>query len=332
MDSKEILVVGGGLAGLSTAYYLADIGELKVRVIETLDRLGGFFFYDEIFYNGMIGREITSEYIDLVMNNNDIEVFINTSAVSIEGRLYIAGKGTVDGWQGEVVAATGFRSKTPLELGIYGYRPAGVFSIKTVMEILEDGYIPGEEIVIYGLNRYVVSVAYKLSKTSGIKSVKIISPNEERKIMEHISDVEFIRGRIRWIDGLKRVERVILETKEDVKCDTLIIGEVTPFNYLHIKYSVGNASMIVYDPLKIVELSKLFVENFVDILNGGEEIVIADDLQMAPRRISRNIRKVMTAYPKGTMLVINEKEIILDHDYQILRLPDSDEIDIEVIG
>ncbi len=332
MDSKEILVVGGGLAGLSTAYYLAEIGGLKVNVIETLDRVGGFFIYDEISYEGIIGQEITREYIDLVKNNNDIEVFMNTSAVSIEGKLCIAGRGEVETWQGEVVAATGFRSKTPLELGIYGYRPAGVFSIKTVMEIIRDGYIPGEEIVIYGLNRYVASVAYKLSKIAGIKSVKIISPIEEKKFIEHLSDIEFIKGHIKWIDGLKRVERVILDTREDVKCDTLIIGEVTPFNYLHIKYSVGNASMIVYDPLKIVELSKLFVENFIDLLGGGEEIVIADNVQMAPRHVSRNIRRVMSAYPKGTRLVVNGKEITLDHDYQILRLPDSDKIEIEVIG
>lgn len=333
MASEKILVVGGGLSGLSIAYYLSQ--DTDVWIVESQDHLGGFFLHDDLEINGVSPSKLVNNFIEYIIGSEAV-VSTNTSGIMVNNELYVVGGGLLERWCGPAVAATGFRSKIPIELNILGYRPAGIFSLEMVIEMLSDGYIPGENIIVYGFNRYVASLIYRLQSISLVKSLKIIIDGGESDISHYSfidrGDIEVENGRITWVDGVDRVKGIRLDDGRYIYGDTLIIGKIMSFNYLGLNYSVGNASMLVYDPLKIVELSKVSASNLLDLINGGEILDVEGNVMFSPKRVSRNIRRVMMGYPKDTVLEINGIDMVLHEDYEVITLPDEDVVNIRVIN
>lgn len=332
MASEEILVIGGGLAGLSAAYYLSK--KYKIMLIEDDEWLGGYFAYDDYDEDGSSGKELYHRFLNCI-REGDVNISTLSTGFKKSGSIYILKQEKLLHWNDLVISATGFRCRTLTELGIYGYRPAGIYCINTVMEILRDGFVPGEKPIIYGLNRFSISLINRLLDIDKIKEVNLIS-NESynnpiyKKFLEN-NGVNLIPGEVIWINSLNRVSSVILDNRTSVEGDSLIISKLIPFNYLNINYSVGNASMIVANPSKVIDLSRIFVENLIDILNGALSIELPCNVSLSPRNISRNIRKVMTGYEKGTKLIIDDKTVVLKEDYEVIELPDIDKITIEVV-
>ena len=333
MVSKEILVVGGGLAGISTAYYLSK--DYDISLIESNSYFGGYFIGDLYRDDGWSGKELVVKYLSY-LDGDSVKKSVLSTGIKSSDTIYVLKPGEISPWNKLAIAATGFRCKTLAELEVYGSRPAGVYCVNTVMEMLKDGYIPGENPIIYGLNRYTISLANNLLDISDIKSLNIVSGvshDTSSKILEFIqnNEIDYVEGRVTWLDSHNRVSKIKLDNGRGMKGDSLIIGMLTPFNYLNLNYSVGNASMIIMDPLKIIELSKIFAENIIDILNGGDTIKLSENLLISPSNVSRNVRKVMVGYPKGTEIMINDKTMVLKEDYKIIKLPDSDKIVVKVI-
>ena len=333
MVGEEILVIGGGLAGISTAYYLSK--DYDIFLIESNSYFGGYFIEDSYKGIGWSGKELVNKYLSYLDKGN-VKKSVLSTGTKLSDSVYILKPREIFSWNKLTIAATGFRCKTSAELEIYGNRPAGVYCVNTVMEMLRDGYIPGEKPIIYGLNRYTISLANKLLDIPDIKSLNVVSgdshyaPANFLEFMRN-NDIDYIEGRINWLDSHSRVSKVKLDNGREIKGDSLIIGMLTPFNYLNLNYSVGNASMVIMNPLKIIELSRIFAENIIDILNGGEVIKLPENLLISPSNVSRNFRKVMIGYPKGTEIMINDKTIVLKEDYKIIKLPDSDKIVVKVI-
>jgi len=329
MDGKEILVIGSGLSGLSIALELSK--EYDVEVIETKDYIGGFYINDKLKIFGESGEEIIKRYIQR-LNDNNVKLSTYNSGLNIKDKLYIIGIDRFEEWNGVAIGATGFRCLTPSELNIYGYRPAGIYCVNTVLDIIRDGYIPGEKIIIYGLNRYVITLLDRLRKIKSIKNIIVVSP--ELKDFHDILldwDITFYKDKILWINGRDRVESVKLSNNKIINGDTLILGYVTPFNYLNLDFNVGNSAIIIENPYKIIELSKITYRNIHDILNGSDMIKINSEAFISPKIVSRDFRKIMAGYPEDTVLDINGREIIIREEYEVIEIPDEDKIYIKVV-
>jgi hypothetical protein len=133
---------------------------MNTIIVEKDREVGGFYKYDEYPVNNVRGRDLISRF---AIGDN---IMCNVAAFSYDkDEVWVAGRKGSRKIHGTIIAANGFREKTLLELGIYGFRPSGVLYLYSAWELINKGYSIGDKVVIYGFNHYSISLASKLSKT-----------------------------------------------------------------------------------------------------------------------------------------------------------------------
>lgn len=165
MRACDVLVVGGGAAGLSAAVAAADAGA-HVLIVEREDELGGIL--QQCIHNGfglhrfgeeLTGPEFASRDIRLVEASDLIDVELETSVMSLDegddGRLVATISGPRMGYArvscGAVVLACGCRERNRGNINIAGTRPSGVWTAGTAQKLINcDGALVGREVVILG--------------------------------------------------------------------------------------------------------------------------------------------------------------------------------------
>lgn len=310
-------MVGGGLSGLAVAHYLKAIAIDKDR------KPGGFFKYDDYPVMGVKGRDLVSNFLERVDVKCDTTVFKHDEDV-----VWITNRGSSRKLSGIIIAANGFREKTLLELGVYGSRPSGIFYLYSAWELTNRGYLIGDKVVIYGFNHYSVALASKLSKICE----KVIMVYENTSFIHTEEEllrlgVELVRGKIMEILGKERVSSIRISGRE-LEADALVLAELSPWNPLQAENVVGNAAMIIEDPRKIIEASKIVAES---LLEGGESIEVVSNVPHIPRRVSRKIRHIMLAVREGAELRIDGKKLTVDENYPTIEIPLKERVVIEAL-
>ncbi len=314
------MVVGGGLAGLSLANKLRG----RAIVVEWLDRLGGVSIYDEVPVDGVTGREMVDRILDGLKG---AEVRLESSVVKVDGRG--ATVVSADGFKlirGRVVCATGFREKTLLELGIYGFRPAGVFYLHTAYELLGMGFSLGDKVAIYGFNHYSLVLADKLRKFSD----KVYMIKGSGSLIHKPDDVlrlglEYIETGVRKVEGTERVE-ALLTDDGTLRVDTLVIAELAPFNPLRVRECAGNAAMIIEDPKAILRLSEIVVEN---LQSRDDAINVECNVNFAPRK--PRVNRIMLFAPRGAKIRIEDAVLEAEKNYPVVELPRRKHVRVKVM-
>lgn len=299
-------IIGAGIAGLSLALELARLG-FSVRVIEHRDYAGGI----NSIYPGM------GEFIGSAVRSVDIKY--GNSAVSINDTYYEVWKNGYRELDNNAIVATGFRTMTPPELGIYGDRPAGIYPFHAVLDLLRYGLLPGRNIVIYGDNIYAALLGKSLLEKGC--SVTLVLPNK-LDLGGAIKDVRVLRGRVKYVKGLGRVERVLVN-EEWVNADTLVISMFKPYNPFSRLRAVGQAVIETYDPGIVIESGRILAGE----LMGHEYVLIDSDVPVFPgNRVSRDSRRVIVMLKGGGRVLINDKEYVITGDAEVIELPDTDKV------
>ena len=160
-DKKQLLIIGGGPAGLAAAIEAKKHGLNDILIIERDDRLGGIL--NQCIHNGfglhtfkeeLTGPEYAQRFIDQVQEANipyelgsmvlDIDQNKNVTYVNPE-------KGLVTVAADSIILAMGCRERPRGALSIPGYRPAGIYSAGTAQKLVNiDGKMPGRDVVILG--------------------------------------------------------------------------------------------------------------------------------------------------------------------------------------
>lgn len=314
----RVLVVGGGLAGLAFASFCSES-----IVFESRKTLGGFSAHDDLKVGKVSGMELVSEL------SRGINARVGETVFKVEKNgVWALGESGARFHTGTPVLATGFRERTLVELGIYGYRPSGVFPLSAAWDFTNMGYLVGQKILVYGFNHYSLALVSKLSRFAE----KIIVIYDEDSYIHHPDElhefgVEGIRGRVLYVEGRNRLEKV-KTTAGDFQVDALVISKLAPLRIFEADYATGNASMIIEDPSKIVESSRL-VANM--ILSKGDTGFVESDLPVTPTVFKLDHPYVMLGVRKGCGFQVNGRNIVAEESYPVIELPKAKRVRIKAV-
>ena len=161
MLNYDIVIVGGGPAGLAAAISAKKHGVERILVLERDKELGGIL--NQCIHNGfglhtfkeeLTGPEYAGRFINQLLEAK-IEYKLNTMVLHISKDKIITAmnreEGILEIQAKAVILAMGCRERSRGALNIPGYRPAGIYSAGTAQRLVNmEGYLPGREVVILG--------------------------------------------------------------------------------------------------------------------------------------------------------------------------------------
>ena len=300
LNSADILVIGGGPAGLGAAIRAKESGVDNVVLVERAEQLGGLLhqcihngFGSIYFKEDLTGPEYARRFIEKVQDLN-INILLETMVL----RLTPDRKVTLCNTRGletlepkAVILAMGCRERSRESLVIPGTRPAGVFTAGTAQRMVNvEGYLPGKDIVILGSGDVGMIMARRLTlEGANVKAVVEILPyiggliRNEVQCIHDFNIPVFLEHTVTWVHGKQRVEAVTIakvdkerkpipETERAIECDTLLLSVgLIPENELSIQAGI-KLDPVTGGPI----VSERLETNVPGIFAGGNVLHVND--------------------------------------------------------
>lgn len=309
---KDLVIIGGGPAGMSAAVAAYDCGIKDVLIIERDEHLGGIL--QQCIHNGfglhkfseeLTGPEYAWKYEQKVKERG-ISVMLDTMVLDItKDKVITATNSEMGIFQIQakaVILAMGCRERSKGALNIAGSRPAGIYSAGTAQKFVNmKGYMPGKNVVILGSGDIGLIMARRMTmegaKVHAVCELMPYSGGLARNIQQCLNDFDIplklshtvveIHGRERLtgvtIAKVDENRKIIEETKEYIPCDTLLLSVgLIPENELSKSAEVtlsGITGGAVVDQDRQTDINGIFacgnvlhVHDLVDFVSEESEI------------------------------------------------------------
>ena len=253
MMEHDIVIIGGGPAGLAAAVAARKAGIQDILILERDCCLGGIL--NQCIHNGfglhtfkeeLTGPEYAARYIAMAQEEK-IPYRLNTMVIDISKEKEVTFINREDGLSTvkakAVILAMGCRERPRGALNIPGYRPAGIYSAGTAQRLMNiEGCSVGKEVVILGSGDIGLIMARRMTlEGAKVKVVAELMPYSgglKRNIVQCLDDYGIplkLSHTVVDIQGKERVTGITLAevgpdrkpipgTQEHYDCDTLLLS------------------------------------------------------------------------------------------------------------
>jgi thioredoxin reductase len=322
MQQYDIVVIGGGPAGLAAAISARKNYEGKILILERENQLGGTLnqcihngFGKNIFSEDLTGPEFVQKFVKEIDRLN-ILYKLNTTVLNLSDTKEINAVNAEDGIfkikAKAIILATGCRERPRGFLNLPGSRCAGIYTVGSAQKFINiEGYMPGKQIVILGTGDIALTMASRLvlegATVKAIVESKDVIDAMDKRLGTCLNDFNIplrTRRKVIAIQGESRVEGITLvkidnnndvikDSEEYISCDALLLSvDLYPDNELAMQAQILTNSLTGQ-----VELNESLQTNISGIFACGT-VASGYDFSENVVRQSRNIGVNASRYLK----------------------------------